>query len=178
MHNSSGHRPQPGLKATPEAGQDRAGTLPERSESNGVSPARPRAPSTPRRFAAILYDSLLLFGTWFVAALPIPLVPEAMRSSLPGAFALRAYLLLVAVAFFGWFWTHGGQTLGMRAWRIRVVRDDGRPLRWADAVRRFAFAMLSWVCLGLGFAWSLFHPERLAWHDILSRTRLDLLPKT
>ena len=89
----------------------------------------------------------------------------------------RAYLLGVAFAFFTWFWMHGGQTLGMRAWRLRVVGADRRPLSWRQASGRFFAAALSWACLGVGFLSILFDEQRLAWHDRLSGTRLILLAK-
>jgi uncharacterized RDD family membrane protein YckC len=90
---------------------------------------------------------------------------------------LQLYLLLIAFAFFGWFWVHGGQTLGMRAWRLRLVSADGGPVSWKQAAIRFAAALLSWSCLGLGFFWALIDREKRAWHDRLSGTRLILLPK-
>lgn len=133
-------------------------------------------PSLPRRLAAILYDSLLLLSLLVVAAalatlvvqngLGIPIVPSHPL--------YRGYLLLVGILFFVYFWVRGGQTLGMRAWRLRVLRADGLPLRPLDAVLRALCALLSWAVMGLGFAWALADPERLAWHDRLSRTRLVL----
>ncbi|OGI41569.1 MAG: hypothetical protein A2150_00620 [Candidatus Muproteobacteria bacterium RBG_16_64_11] len=38
--------------------------------------------------------------------------------------------------FYGWFWTRGGQTLGMRAWRLRLTRADGGPVTWRRAALR------------------------------------------
>lgn len=130
-----------------------------------------------RRLAAVLYDGLLLLGVWFVAAVPLPLLPESWRASVTGTWTLRTYLAAIAFVFYAWFWVHGGQTLGMRAWRTRVVRDDGSPLRWRDAAVRFVWAIPSWSLLGSGVVFSLFHPERLAWHDSVSRTRLVTLPR-
>jgi len=125
-----------------------------------------------RRLGAMLYDTLLLLAVLFVAALPLPLIPESIRFDAWVRYTTLAYLLAVSFAFFGWFWTHGGQTLGMRAWRIRVVAEAGAPLSWRLAGRRFAWALLSWGMAGLGFLWSLVDPQRLAWHDRLSGTRL------
>ncbi|MCB1639748.1 MAG: RDD family protein, partial [Thiothrix sp.] len=73
---------------------------------------------------------------------------------------------------FGWFWTHGGQTLGMRAWKIRVTDEYGRTLNWQQAFFRYTMAILSWLMLGVGFWIAIFDPQKLAWHDRLSRTRL------
>jgi uncharacterized RDD family membrane protein YckC len=65
----------------------------------------------------------------------------------------------------------------MRAWCLQVVREDGGKFGWRDAALRFFSAMLSWLCLGLGFLWILIDKEKLAWHDRLSRTRVVLLSK-
>lgn len=126
-----------------------------------------------RRLLAILYDSIVVLAILFIATLPVVLLTGgALEESLLYRTALRVYELLVAFAFFGGFWRSGGQTIGMRAWRIRVVRDDGGRLRWRDAALRYLVAIVSWALLGLGFAWSLFDRERRTWHDMASHTRL------
>ena len=73
---------------------------------------------------------------------------------------------------FGWFWTHGGQTLGMRAWKIRVVTHDGYQLNWQQAFFRFVAAFVSLLVLFVGFLIALFDSNKLGWHDRFSRTRL------
>ena len=138
----------------------------------------PAPPALIRRFAAIGYDTLLLSGVLFLAGLPLPLIPDAVRENWGVQLTIQAYLILICLLFFGWFWTHGGQTLGMRAWRLKVVAADGSPVGWRSAVTRYFCAILSWVALGLGFWWSLVDRERLTWHDRLSRTRLIRLKKT
>lgn len=130
-----------------------------------------------RRLAAILYDSLLLLALWFAAALPYALLLHGAPASNLMRWLFRFYLLAVSLAFFGGFWVRGGQTLGMRAWRLRVVRQDGAPIRWRQAGQRWAYALISWLVLGLGFAWAAFDRERLTWHDRWSHTRLVVAPR-
>lgn len=135
--------------------------------------------STPgllRRFGAILYDSLLLIATWFILTIFIlPLTGgEAIAA---GNMLYRLYLLLIALVFFGGFWTHGGQTLGMHAWRIKVQQPNGHTITWSQALLRFGFALISWLSLGAGFWWVLIDREGKAWHDRLSMTELILIPK-
>lgn len=126
-----------------------------------------------RRLLAIFYDSIVVLAILFIATVPVVLLTGgALEESLLYRTALQAYELLVAFAFFGGFWRAGGQTIGMRAWRIRVIRDNGEHLRWRDAAVRYLVAIVSWAVLGLGFAWSLFDRERRTWHDIVSHTRL------
>lgn len=125
-----------------------------------------------RRLGAVCYDTLLLIAVLFVAGLPLPLIPESLRFDPWVRYATLIYLLLVSFVFFGWFWTHGGQTLGMRAWRIRVIDNRQRELTWKLAWRRFAWSIISWALLGTGFLWSLFDSERRTLHDRFSGTRL------
>ena len=68
-----------------------------------------------RRLGAMVYDSFLLMGVVIVAFLPVPLVDLAAPGALWIKLLKPVYLLLVCYLFFGWFWTHGGQTLGMKA---------------------------------------------------------------
>jgi len=128
-------------------------------------------PGLPRRLAAILYDTLLLFGVLVVAAVPLLAVPASLRPLPLVRLAIQAYLLAVCFFYFGWFWTHGGQTLGMKSWRLRL-RGEGGRVTWGRCAVRFAAAGVSWACLGLGFAWALVDREGLAWHDRASGTRL------
>ncbi len=124
-----------------------------------------------RRLASIFYDLLLLLALLAVATTLITL-PFGM----PEGAALVVYQLflfeLIPLLFFTGFWWRGGQTLGMRAWRLKVVRADGAPLTWTDALKRHLASLLSCLALGLGFVWILLDPQGLAWHDRLSGTRL------
>lgn len=129
-----------------------------------------------RRLGAICYDTLLLLAVLFIAGLPLPLIPEPIRMAPAVRYATFIYELLISFVFFGWFWTHGGQTLGMRAWRVRLVDADGAAPGWKRAGRRFAWSMVSWAALGSGFLWSLVDPRRRTWHDLLSGTRLVHIP--
>lgn len=122
------------------------------------------------------YDALLLWGILFLAGLPLPLIAEEMRQLWWVVILTQVYLLAICLLFFGWFWVHGGQTLGMRAWRLKVVNPDGTTVTWRRAVIRFFSALLSWIPLGLGYLWVLVDKEKRAWHDHLSDTFVTLVP--
>jgi uncharacterized RDD family membrane protein YckC len=131
-------------------------------------------PALLRRVAAMLYDSLLLAAVLFLATLCLlPFVPGGVVE--PGNIPYMLYLLLAAWLYFVWPWTHGGQTLGMRAWRLRLCRRDGSDVSLADATWRFAWACLSWLPCGAGYLWAAFDPDRLALHDRLSGTVLEVI---
>ena len=123
----------------------------------------------------MFYDSILLSSVLFLAtALVIPFNESTAISSGNNLFSI--YLLAVSFAYFGWFWTHGGQTLGMRVWRVRVLAKRGNTITWKQAALRFAGAIVSWLPLALGFLWMLWSPERRTWHDQWSDTELVLVP--
>ncbi|SEA98130.1 Uncharacterized membrane protein YckC, RDD family [Thiothrix caldifontis] len=130
-----------------------------------------------RRLGAILYDTVLAGFSVVIAAA----IPAYAFTALTGAKVPDAIMVLVYVAmtygFFGWFWTHGGQTLGMRAWKLRVVTPDGQAINWQQARSRCLWALLSWATLGAGFLIALFDPEHLTWHDRFSHTRLVRIHK-
>ncbi len=138
------------------------------------------APGLARRLAAMVYDGLLMLAVVLLAiGLTLPLSGGEAIGLQPGAARtlLQVWVLGVVFAFFGGFWTHGGQTLGLKAWRMQVVGRDGGPLRWRDAALRFVWAIPSIGLAGLGLLWMVFDRERLAVHDRLSGTRLVLVPK-
>ena len=124
--------------------------------------------SLAKQVAAIIYDSFLIFSVLFVAtALALVLNRgEAIEAS--PVFSL--YLLLVVFSFYAWFWHKSGQTLGMRAWKIRIVSEFGGNPSWGVSYLRLVFALLSLGCFGLGYLWRLFRPY--TWHDKLSQTRV------
>ena len=134
-----------------------------------------------RRLGAMIYDGLLLLALLMVTtALFLPFTGgEAISPHGTPAleYAYRGVLVLVVVGFHGLFWTRRGQTLGMASWRLRVEREDGRLLGWGDTLRRLAWAVVSWLPLGLGYLWILADPQRRAWHDRLSGTRVVVVPK-
>jgi uncharacterized RDD family membrane protein YckC len=124
-----------------------------------------------RRFGAIGYDALLLVAVLFVGtAVLLPFTGgEAIRA---GDVWYTAYLVALSFGYFGWFWTHGGQTLGMRSWRLRLVGANQDRASWRQALVRFVSACFSWLAFGAGFVWLLVDPDRLTWHDRASRTRI------
>ncbi|MFV0476599.1 MAG: RDD family protein [Parahaliea sp.] len=83
--------------------------------------------------------------------------------------------LLTLITFFCIFWRKNGQTLGMQAWRIKLVGSDGGKPGLGQCVIRCLGACLSALCLGLGYAWCLFDKRKRYWHDYLSSSELILL---
>ena len=141
-----------------------------------------------RRLAAMLYDfllcvALLIVVTFIYKLILMAFYGEAQLRQLSDAGALdgdpllSTLLVLSLFAFFGKFWTHSGQTLGMQVWGIRIQNTDGTAITLWQALLRFVVAIGSWLCLGLGFLWILWDKEQRSWHDIYSDSRTVQLPK-
>lgn len=131
-------------------------------------------PGLLRRLAALLYDALLLFTVLFAATVPVLLHTGGQAIS-PNNLAYTLYLLAVSYVYLGWCWTRSGQTLGMRAWRMRVRTRRGEPLGWRRSFVRFAAALVSIGAAGIGLLWVAVDRDRLSLHDRLSGTALELI---
>lgn len=135
-------------------------------------------PGLARRLAAIFYDAWLIVALWLIGATVDFAIQSAIGSAEdPLRLPLQAFILASPFLFYGWFWTHGGQTLGMRAWRMKLLDDHGQPVTWRRSVMRVAAAFVSALALGLGYLWMLGDKQRLTWHDRWSGTRLVLLKR-
>jgi uncharacterized RDD family membrane protein YckC len=124
-------------------------------------------PGLLRRLAAMLYEAVLLFAVAFFAGW-LFYAASGGRDATEGwlRHALQLFILAVFAAYFLWCWLRGGQTLAMKAWRIRLV--DVSP---GKALARLFWAML-FVPTGISVLWACFDAEKQFLHDRLARTRL------
>mgnify|MGYP001075531741 CR=1 FL=1 len=101
-----------------------------------------------RQLIASFYDGLLLLAVLLLAAaLTVPLTQAGIIQ--PDNPLISIYLLLVCFLFYAWFWVHGGQTLGMHVWHIRIEQLDGSSLSWKQALIRFITGLPAWGILAL-----------------------------
>jgi uncharacterized RDD family membrane protein YckC len=129
-----------------------------------------------RRFAALLYDSFLLIALLMIfTAISLAFTPGhvAVTPEMgPWWYLYRIGLLAVIGGYYILNWVHSGQTLGMRAWRIKVLQDDGRPMTLRPGLLRFAAGFIAWPPAAAGVLWLYFDPYHAAIHDRLSKTRV------
>lgn len=128
----------------------------------------------PRRLAAMVYDALILMAVWMLAGFIGVALNDGEANESP---LFRSVLLVVTFAFFAFFWMRAGMTLGMQAWRLRVQSVDGRALTLTQCLVRFVVAIVSLVAGGLGYWWILFDAEKRSWPDIVSGSRVVVLPR-
>jgi len=133
-----------------------------------------------RRFAALIYDAFLLAALLMTYTGAILIFTR--RAILPETYGAWVYLYrtgLIAVigAYYVLNWIRSGQTLGMRAWRLRTLTRTGSRLTAGSALLRFLCGFLAWPPAALGVLWLYLDPDRLAIHDRLSRTRVIRLER-
>lgn len=133
------------------------------------------------RLLALSYDLFPAFALWMLAAAAFtigfyvtghPTRANIAPFSTPQiALWVLCWLLTGAYAILSWH--RGGQTLGMRPWRLRVVAVDGGRPHLTALLRRYLVGSMSLVLAGAGFWWAWFDRKSLTWHDRASKTRLQ-----
>jgi uncharacterized RDD family membrane protein YckC len=135
-----------------------------------------------RRLAALVYDAFLLTALLMIftgGALFFTHGAAVVPATAGGwEYVYRAGLVLVIAGYYALNWLRSGQTLGMRAWRLRTVSDSGQTLTWRAVVLRECFGLIAWAPAALGVLWLYLDPEHLALHDRLSRTRVIHLARS
>lgn len=156
--------------------------------------APPATPGLARRLACFVYEGVLLFGVVMIAGYLYSTLTQ-QRHALVGRGGLQAFLFVILAIYFSWFWSHGGQTVAMKAWHIRLVRADGQPVSEWRAFARYLLAWLWFVpallaahLAGLAGSGAIFgtlaagvvgyaalawlRSDRQFWHDVVCGTRL------
>lgn len=124
-----------------------------------------------RRLLALFYEALLLVALLLFGSLPFAMLAHG-ADPLVARPLFQLYLVAIAAAYFTWQWRHGGQTLPMKTWRLRLVTRGGAPLGTQHALRRFLFALPGTLLLGAGFLWALVDREGQFLHDRLAGTKI------
>jgi len=125
--------------------------------------------SLPRRLLVILYDSVVLLGLLMLAsAIALPFGNTQKIAFQNIGFTL--WLLLVCFLYLGGCWHYGGTTVGMRAWRVRLISNDGKVVSWTSCGLRFLVGLVSLAIFGLGVFWAVVDKKNRGWHDLAAHT--------
>ena len=164
-----------------------------KSDEKNAIDAKPHAPGSGPgqallgwRLLALAYDLWPVLALWILVAVPFTvgytfLGQHDAHQNIP-PYSLLWWLQwlscwIVAGVYIVLSWRRGGQTLGMRPWRLKVIAADGGAPSWRALCVRYAVATVSLLLGGLGFWWAWLDRERLTWHDRISGTRMIRLPK-
>jgi uncharacterized RDD family membrane protein YckC len=150
-----------------------------------AAPARPRA-LLQWRLLALFYDLWPALALWMLTSLGFTLAftflgHHATRDNIAPFSALQWLLWACCWLLTGLYatlsWHRGGQTLGMRPWRLFLVDGNGAPAGYRTLWLRYTVATLSLLAAGAGFWWAWIDRDRLTLHDRLSGTRLQRRPR-
>ena len=118
----------------------------------------------------MFYDGVIILGLLVVAsAMALPF-GDAHKVAFQN-FWFTLWLLAVCALYLTKSW-RAGMTLGMRAWRVKLVSQDGRALSWTRCLLRLIAGLVSLGALGLGIAWALVDGRNRTWHDLVAGTLL------
>ena len=102
-------------------------------------------PGLLRRLACMSYEAITLVAVLLLGLLLPHALLGALSRSAASTATLWGHLFVLLLVYFGWFWTHGGQTLAMKTWRIRLVNANGGGIQPLQALLRY---LLAWPSLG------------------------------
>lgn len=148
---------------------------------NNIASPSVQRPGFFRRLAAIFYDWVLLIAVILVAVTLYTVATNLLFGENAAADLLKPlwakllyqlYLVSVGCLFYIWFWTHGGQTLGLKVWKLKIVDFNLQPVSTRKALLRLLLAVASCIPLGLGLVWQLFDRQKMTLYDRWSGTQL------
>ena len=119
----------------------------------------------------MFYDGVILFALLILAsAVALPFGDVNKFAFRDPWFTL--WLFVTCFAYLGVCWRYGGITMGMRAWRVRLISHDGGVVSWPRCLLRFLVGVVSLAVFGLGIAWALVDKKNRGWHDLAADTLL------
>jgi uncharacterized RDD family membrane protein YckC len=124
-----------------------------------------------KHFAAFIYDVFPIAGILLVTSMVVLLAREGTEVE---RYSIWFSVLLISEVSFYYIysWKIGGQTLGMRAWKIKIIPNNTHQtqITWAQSIARFLIGTLSTLLIGLGLFWKTFSTKKKSWMDSISRS--------
>jgi uncharacterized RDD family membrane protein YckC len=124
-----------------------------------------------RRVLVMAYDAVAVIALMMAVTAVLLFTPLSRQTALKDP--LPTILMLLTWFFYlGLCWRRGGMTLGMRAWKVRLVFNDATLPGWGRCLVRFIVSLISAAALGMGFFWCLIDAKRRSWHDLATGSQL------
>ncbi len=125
------------------------------------------------RLAAMIYDFLLILSLLFMMGLVYQIFFDSKDLTNDiNMFFYRLYLLSGILFYFIFSWVKGGQTVGMKAWKFKLITNDGNNVNFYKSLLRLFIAFISIALFGLGILYIFFNKDNLSLYDKLSNTLL------
>ena len=115
------------------------------------------------RLAALFYDCVLVIALWLLS---LTLFVAINNGAVFGIF-FQGFLLAEAALFFVLYWVFAGKTLGMQAWKLKIISTNATPLTWHRGLLRFIIALTL-----ISFFWILIDPSKRSIADIITKTQV------
>ena len=113
-------------------------------------------------------------GAYLIDAILLGLVSAVLGSLVGGngTTTVNTINFVLGLVYFVYFWSEAGngQTLGMRALHLQVVRTDGSPLALQNALIRYVGLIVSFLAILIGVIWVAFDSQKQGWHDKIAGT--------
>lgn len=138
-------------------------------ESNELPRTTARPAHLGWRLLALTYDALPVLALLLIASALLVLLRGGRtveQSPLWAALQFTVFWLIVG-GYFVVSWRRGGQTIGMRPWRLQVLTKEGTFASWRALWLRYLVACLT---PGLCLLWALVDRERRGLHDLVAGT--------
>ena len=126
---------------------------------------------------AMAYDTFLIVSMWMVLAFIIIYPMGQATDGEQGRYIMLPLMLLSNGFFYGWFWSHGGQTLGMRVWRIKATGYNSEKMSRAQIGLRYVLSVIGFLFFMVSYFWVFFDSQKRTLAERLSGTRSILLNK-
>lgn len=137
-------------------------------------------PHIHRLIGSALYDLLIILGLLMIAgflAVGAYYLMTGEESIPENNLFFQLYLLAVISGYFLYFWKKSGQTVGMKAWRIKLISQYDRQLGFKSLLLRQVTAIPAYGLLFLGVLWQYWDKAGLNWQDRASGTKMIYIPK-
>lgn len=137
-----------------------------------------------RRLAALVYDAFILLALSMAFGAVAVIVSSVFGNKPDDSFTpvvnqnvTFGLWYLVLASFYFYFWRKDGQTLGMRAWRLRLLDWQGNLASPRSCVLRILIAPPFVLFFLVAYFWKFLDKDQLCLHDRLSKTKVVVLVK-
>lgn len=104
------------------------------------------------------------FAGGFIDALIVGVLPGMVFKNNNGV------SFLIGLGYSVWMLGTYGQTVGMKIFKIKILKENGAKVSYKDALLRYFASILSVIALFIGYLWMIWDEKKQTWHDKLAKT--------